>query len=216
MKIAPSIIAADFTKLNSEIKKVEEAGVDLIHLDIMDGIFVPNITFGPMIVAAISKMTKLELDAHLMIVKPEKYFARFIECGAKWLSFHIETVKDVKKSIDFLKKKECHPGIAVNPETSLKRVLKYIDKLDYLLIMTVHPGFYGQKFIPEVLKKIEQARDFIDKHRLRCLIQVDGGINVENAPIVARAGADILVAGAGIFKTKDYKKVIRVLRCSRI
>lgn len=216
MKIAPSIIAADFTKLQKEIKKIEQAGADLIHLDIMDGVFVPNITFGPMIVEAINKMTVLELDAHLMIIKPEKYYDRFIECGAKWISFHIETVPDVPKSIEFLKKKKCHSGIAINPETPLKKVIKYIDKLDYLLIMTVHPGFYGQKFIPGVLKKIEEARNFIDRNRLRCLIQVDGGINGENASIIARAGADILVAGAGVFKAKDYKKVIRDLRCSRI
>ncbi|MEO0095234.1 MAG: ribulose-phosphate 3-epimerase [candidate division WOR-3 bacterium] len=216
MKIAPSIIAADFTKLNIEIKKIEKAGADLIHLDIMDGVFVPNITFGPMIVEAINRITDLELDAHLMIVNPEKYYERFIDCGAEWISFHIETVTDVKKNIDFLKKKKCHPGIAINPETPLQRILRYIDKLDYLLIMTVHPGFYGQKFIPEVLKKIEQARNFIDRNRLHCLIQVDGGINGENASIIARAGADILVAGAGVFKTKDYKKAIRDLRCSRI
>lgn len=216
MKIAPSIIAADFTKLKNEIKKIEEAGADLIHLDIMDGVFVPNITFGPMIVEAIRRMTRIELDAHLMIVNPEKYYERFIESGAKWISFHIETVPDVKKSIDFLKKKKCHPGIAVNPETPLKMVMKYIEKIDYLLIMTVHPGFYGQKFIPEVLSKIEEARNFIDKNCLKCLIQVDGGINGENASIVAHAGADILVAGAGIFKTKDYKKAIRDMKCSRI
>ncbi|MEO0129544.1 MAG: ribulose-phosphate 3-epimerase [candidate division WOR-3 bacterium] len=216
MKIAPSIIAADFTRLKNEIKMIEQAGADLIHLDIMDGVFVPNITFGPMIVEAINKMTKLELDAHLMIVNPEKYYERFIECGTKWISFHIETVCNVKESINFLKKKKCHPGIAINPETPLQKIFKYIDRLDYLLIMTVHPGFYGQKFIPEVLKKIEQARRFIDKNHLRCLIQVDGGINGENASIVARAGADILVAGAGVFKTKNYKKAIRNLKCSRI
>ncbi|MCX7994191.1 MAG: ribulose-phosphate 3-epimerase [candidate division WOR-3 bacterium] len=215
MKIAPSIIAADFTRLRSEIKKVENAGADLIHLDIMDGVFVPNITFGPMIVEAINRMTELELDAHLMIVNPENYYERFIESGADWISFHIETVADVKKSIKFLKEKKCRAGIAINPETPLKKVLKFIEELDYLLIMSVHPGFYGQKFIPEVLKKIEQAREYIDKNNYKCLVQVDGGINGDNAGRVARSGADILVAGAGVFKTRDYKKAIRSLKCSR-
>ncbi|MGB9721302.1 MAG: ribulose-phosphate 3-epimerase [bacterium] len=216
MKIAPSIIAADFTKLKNEIEKIEKAGADLIHLDIMDGVFVPNITFGPMIVEAIYRMTDLELDAHLMIVNPEKYFARFIQAGALWISFHIETVTNVKKCIKIIKEKKCRAGIAVNPEISLRKILPFVKDLDFLLIMTVHPGFYGQKFIPEVLKKIEQARNFVDKNRLHCLIQVDGGINGENARIVKQAGADILVAGAGVFKTKDYKKAIENLRCSRI
>ncbi|MEO0182783.1 MAG: ribulose-phosphate 3-epimerase, partial [candidate division WOR-3 bacterium] len=213
MKIAPSIIAADFTRLKLEIKKVEKAGADLIHLDIMDGVFVPNITFGPMIVEAINNLTALELDAHLMIVHPEKYFQRFIEAGADWISFHIETVSDVKKSIKMIKSKRCRVGIALNPETPLTRVLKFIEELDYLLIMSVNPGFYGQKFRPEVLKKISRARDYIDKKRFKCLIQVDGGINGENAGDIRRAGADILVAGAGIFKTGDYKKALRDLRC---
>ncbi len=216
MKIAPSIIAADFTKFSQEIRAVERAGADMIHLDIMDGLFVPNITFGPMIVQAIDNMTSLELDAHLMIIKPEKYFARFIETGADWISFHIETVSDVKTSIKFIKKNRCRAGIAINPETPLKRVFPYIEELDFLLIMTVHPGFYGQKFIPEVLKKIEKARALIDKNNLECLIQVDGGINGENARIVAQAGADILVAGAGVFKATDYKKAIKQLKCSSI
>lgn len=216
MKIAPSIIAADFTKFAREIKAVERAGADMIHLDIMDGVFVPNITFGPLIVQAINDMTSLELDAHLMIIKPEKYFSRFIESGADWISFHIETVSSVRASIKFINKNKCRAGIAINPETPLKKVLPYIEELDFLLIMTVHPGFYGQKFIPEVLKKIEKVREFIDKNNFKCLIQVDGGINGENCRIVAKAGADILVAGAGIFKVADYKKAIKQLKCSRI
>ncbi len=216
MKIAPSIIAADFVKLQKEIKLIEKARVDMIHLDIMDGVFVPNITFGPMIVEAINRMTLIEIDAHLMIVDPQKYSAQFIESGADWISFHIETVKDVKACIKFIKRNKCRAGIALNPETPLKKIMRYIGDLDYVLIMTVHPGFYGQKFIPEVLRKIEQARKFIDKNRLNCLIQVDGGINGKNAGLVAQAGADILVAGAGIFRTADYNKAVKELRCSRI
>lgn len=216
MKIAPSIIAADFTKLSREIKAVERASADMLHLDIMDGVFVPNITFGPMIVQAIRNISRLELDAHLMVIKPEKYFSQFIENGVKWLSFHIETVSSPKASIKFIKRNNCRAGLAVNPEIPLKSVLPYLEELDFLLIMTVHPGFYGQKFISQVLKKIKKAREFIDENNLQCLIQVDGGINGENARIVAQAGADILVAGAGIFKASDYKKAIRQLKCSRI
>ncbi|MGQ9817988.1 MAG: ribulose-phosphate 3-epimerase [bacterium] len=216
MKIAPSIIAADFTKLSREIRAVERAGADMLHLDIMDGVFVSNITFGPMIVQAIRNISRLELDAHLMIIKPERYFSRFIENGVKWLSFHIETVSSAKASIKFIKRNNCRVGLAVNPETPLKSIFPFVEELDFLLIMTVHPGFYGQKFISSVLRKIKKAREFIDKNNLQCLIQVDGGINGKNARIVAQAGADILVAGAGIFKAPNYKKAIRQLRCSRI
>ncbi len=216
MKIAPSIIAADFAKLQKELRSIEKAKVDMIHLDIMDGVFVPNITFGPMIVEAIDRMTFLDIDAHLMIVDPQKYFARFIESGTDWISFHIETVRDVRSCIKFIKRNKRHAGIALNPETPLKSVIHYIADLDYLLIMTVHPGFYGQKFIREVLIKIEQARKFIDKNRLKCLIQVDGGINGKNASLLSRAGADILVAGAGIFRTPDYRKAVEELKCFRI
>lgn len=216
MKIAPSIIAADFTKLSREIRAVERAGGDMLHLDIMDGVFVPNITFGPMIVQAIKNISSLELDAHLMIIRPEKYFSRFIANGVKWLSFHIETVSSAKASIRFIKKNNCRAGLAVNPETPLKSVFPYLEELNFLLIMTVHPGFYGQTFISAVLKKIKKAREIIEKNNLQCLIQVDGGINGKNARVVAQAGADILVAGAAIFKASNYKKAIRQLRCSRI
>ena len=216
MKVAPSIIAARFSEFQKEITKVETAGADLLHLDVMDGVFVPNITFGPMVVEAIKEVSTVELDAHLMIVKPEKYLEQFIDAGLDWVSFHLEATEEADECIDYIKKRDARAGLAINPPTSLADVQEYIEKLDYLLVMTVNPGFYGQKFIDDVLKKIEEARDWITKRNLDCLIEVDGGINAVNAPRVCRAGADIVVAGAGIFKTGDYAKAIKELRCSKV
>ena len=215
MKVAPSIIAAKFSEFQKEIAAVERAGADLLHLDVMDGVFVPNITFGPMVVQAINEVSKIELDAHLMIVKPEKYLKQFIDAGLDWISFHLEATDSADECIRYIKGREVKAGLAINPPTPLAAVQGYIEGLDYLLIMTVNPGFYGQKFIEDVLTKIEQTRNYIAKKKLNCLIQVDGGINSENARRVCEAGADMVVAGAGIFKTGDYAKAIAELRCSR-
>ena len=215
MKVAPSIIAAKFSEFQKEIVAVEKAGADLLHLDVMDGVFVPNITFGPMVVAAIKDVSAVELDAHLMITKPEKYLEQFIDAGLDWVSFHLEATDQAEECIEYIQGRKAKAGLAINPATPLDDVLGYIDKLDYLLIMTVNPGFYGQKFIEEVLGKIEKAREYVTKKGLDCLIQVDGGINATNALQVCRAGADIVVAGAGIFKTDDYAQAIEELRCSK-
>ncbi|MGD9378932.1 MAG: ribulose-phosphate 3-epimerase [candidate division WOR-3 bacterium] len=213
MKVAPSIIAAKFSEFQKEIAAVERAGADLLHLDVMDGVFVPNITFGPMVVAAINDVSTVELDAHLMIAKPEKYLEQFIDAGLEWISFHLEATDKAEQCIEYIQRRKVKAGLAINPPTPLDEVRHYIERLDYLLIMTVNPGFYGQKFIEEVLRKIEDAREYITKKGLDCLIQVDGGINAANALQVCRAGADIVVAGAGIFKTDDYAKAIEELRC---
>lgn len=215
MKVAPSIIAAEFSEFQQELKKVEQAGADLLHLDVMDGVFVPNITFGPMVVKAISELTQLELDAHLMIVKPESYLRQFIEAGLSWLSFHAEATDKPTHCIEYIQGQNVNAGLAINPGTPFGDVKGFIDRLDYLLIMTVNPGFYGQKFMAEILPKIEEAKDFVVKHGLRCKIEVDGGINSVNAAQICRAGADIIVAGAGIFKASDYAKAIEDLRCSK-
>ncbi|MCK4940597.1 ribulose-phosphate 3-epimerase [candidate division WOR-3 bacterium] len=215
MKVAPSIIAAQFTGFQKEIAEVETAGADLLHLDVMDGVFVRNITFGPMIVEAISKISTVELDAHLMIIKPENYLRQFIDAGLNWLSFHCEATEKTDECIAYIQERKMRAGLAINPPTRFDEVKKYVEKLDYLLIMTVNPGFYGQKFITEVLQKIGEAKDWITKQKLRCLIEVDGGINSTNASLVCQAGADIVVAGAGIFKADNYKKAIEELRCSK-
>jgi len=214
VRVAPSVIAADFTRYQEEIKKIVDAGIDLLHLDVMDGVFVPNITFGPMIVEAINALTEVELDAHLMIVKPEKYMRQFIDAGVDWLSFHAEATDQTHTIIDYIHERGIHAGLAVNPETPFESVKKYMEKLDYLLIMTVNPGFYGQKFMSDVLHKIEAVKKHIETQGLDCLIEVDGGINVSNVDLVNKAGADMVVAGAGVFKADDHREAISRLQCS--
>ena len=216
MRVAPSIIAANFTKFQEEIKRVEKANADFLHLDVMDGVFVPNITFGPLIVKAINEITDMELDVHLMIVKPEKYLRQFIEAGADWISFHAEATETTDECIEIIREQNKKVGLAISPPTPFDRVKKYVDKLDFILIMTVNPGFYGQKFLPEILKKIEQTKDWIVTHKPDCLIQVDGGINSRNVVELDRAGVDIVVAGAAVFKSDDYKKAIKDLKCLKV
>ena len=163
MRVAPSVIAANFSKFQEEIKKVEKAGADLLHLDIMDGVFVPNITFGPMIVEAINIITEIELDAHLMIIHPEKYLGFFIDAGADWISCHVEATDKTDECITFIKNRNKKVGFVINPGTQFRSVTEYLGRLDFLLIMSVNPGFYGQKFIPDVLYKIEEAKNYIVK-----------------------------------------------------
>ena len=212
VKIAPSILSADFGNLQKEIRDLEDAGADLLHLDIMDGHFVPNITFGPMVVSAIDKMTSLILDVHLMIDKPENYLERFVQSGADWITFHWESTKNHEQLISRARGFGVRVGCSLRPRTPFQSVRKIMGDLDLLLLMTVNPGFGGQDFLTEVLPKISQARKFIQENNLKALIQVDGGINSETSRLVQQAGADILVAGEAIFRKNNYKEAMDQIR----
>jgi len=205
--VAPSILSADFSRLKEEVTDVERGGSDLIHVDVMDGQFVPNLTIGPCVVQSIRKSTRLPLDVHLMIVEPIRYLREFRDAGADLITVHVEATKDLKKTISYLRKTGAKVGLSLRPRTPVSRLYPYLKDIDLVLIMTVEPGFGGQKFMEPMLDKIRDLRP-----RFSGLISVDGGINPETARIAREAGADILVAGSSIFKEKDRKKAIRLLR----
>jgi ribulose-phosphate 3-epimerase len=209
IKVAPSILSADFSKLALEVKKVEAAGADLLHVDIMDGHFVPNITIGPVVVKYIRKTTSLPLDVHLMIENPAKYIGAFIEAGSDMITVHIETLnlKELAAIAGELKKKKVKLGISLNPATPLAKIRKALPLVDFVLVMSVNPGFGGQAFIPSALGKIRQLRAIFKKD-----IAVDGGINNITGRLVRQAGANILAAGSYIFGAKNTKKAINSLR----
>jgi len=215
MMIAPSLLSADFANLGKEVSAITEAGADLIHFDVMDGHFVPNITFGPMILAAIRKYTALPFEAHLMISHPQKYWKQFSDSGADIIGFHIEA--DVKHTelVDKIHKAGKKVCIVVNPPTDIKTIEKLLPDVDIVLVMTVNPGFGGQKFISSNLKKIEWLDQQRKTKNFKFLIEVDGGINYETAPLVKRAGTDIIVAGSFIFGSKNYAETIKNLRCCK-
>ncbi|MEK6776452.1 MAG: ribulose-phosphate 3-epimerase [bacterium] len=212
VKIAPSILSSDFVRLGEEIRAVEEAGAEYIHVDVMDGHFVPNITIGPLVVKAIRKVTRLPLDVHLMISDPSKYIPEFVEAGADILTIHAEACVHLHRAIQQIRDLKIKAGVALNPHQPLN-VIEYVLKdLDQVLIMSVNPGFGGQSFIEAVLPKISLLKEMVKSKGLNLSIEVDGGVKVENAGKIARAGADILVAGSAIFGTKDYKETIRRFR----
>ncbi len=212
IKIAPSILAADFSHLSEEISAVEKAGADYIHVDVMDGHFVPNITVGPMIVQTLAKLTSLPLDVHLMVNNPEALLSVFIKAGAKILTVHLEACLHLHRTLTEIRKMGRQAGVSLNPTTPLCLLEPALDYVDLVLIMTVNPGFGGQKFIPSLLPKIAQARELLDKRSSPAELEVDGGIKVSNIGLVAKAGADVIVSGSGIFQTPDYQATIATMR----
>ncbi len=207
--ISPSILAADFSRLGDEIKNVAAAGADWIHLDIMDGHFVPNLTMGPALVKHIRGATKLPFDCHLMVEHPENFFEPFAKAGCDWISFHVE-VGNTADHIAAIKKLGCKAGLVINPPTKIDKVLPYLMHVDYVLVMTVNPGYAGQEMIKECIDKIGMLKAWRDAQKLNFLIEVDGGINVDTIHLVS--SADVFVAGNGIFKTPDYSVTIKKLR----
>jgi ribulose-phosphate 3-epimerase len=211
-KLAPSILDADFTCLERELRKIESGGADLIHLDIMDGNFVPNISFGPKIVESIKSKTSLPLEVHLMVEKPENHIKSFINAGGDIIIVHYETSKHLDRLIQTINEADVKSGIALNPATSLSVIEYLIDKIDILLLMTVNPGFGGQKFIPEMFTKIGKARKIIDSQKKSISLAVDGGINLDNISNVVKAGVDIIVVGQIIFKSANPVMTTRKIK----
>jgi len=211
-KLAPSILAADFLKLGEEIQAAEAAGADMLHIDIMDGHFVPNITIGPSIVQSIRKITSLPLDVHLMIEEPDKYLGDFIKAGADYLTVHYEASVHLHRTVQWIKESGIKAGVSLNPATSVWNLEHILPYTDIALLMSVNPGFGGQEFIPEVIEKIKILKKLLREKGLSTLIEVDGGVKLENAPEIISAGADILVMGSAFFNSKDYGTVIKQFR----
>ncbi len=214
IKISPSILSADFSQLGNEIKKLEKGGADMIHVDVMDGHFVPNLTIGPPVIKSLRKYTNLPFDVHLMISPVHKYIKNFAEAGANIITIHPEATENLQESIKHIKSFDKKAGVSLNPDTKLTVIEKYLDQIDLVLIMSVFPGFGGQKFMPEVVEKIKNLKKIKEEKKLNFDIEVDGGINFKNNKIVINAGADILVSGTTIFKENngDIKKNIDCLK----
>ena len=210
--IAPSILSADFARLGDEIKAVEAAGADWIHADVMDGHFVPNITFGPLIVEAVRRVTTLPIDVHLMIENPDDYITAFAKAGATYISVQVESCVHLNRSVQLIRECGAKPGVVLNPSTPLQSVDWILEYVDYVLVMSVNPGFGGQAFIPNSLDKIKELRRMIHNRKLSTLIEIDGGVNEKTISAVADAGTDIFVAGSAIFGSRDYKETIGSFR----
>ena len=212
IRIAPSILSADFMRLGDEIRAAEEAGAELVHVDVMDGHFVPNITIGPMFVEGIRKITKLPIDVHLMISDPDKYAHDFASAGSDYITVHAEATMHLHRSVQCIKEEGVKAGVSLNPATPLCSLDYILSDIELVLIMSVNPGFGGQKFIPSALEKIRRLKDTITERNLSVLIEVDGGVKIENAAKITRAGADILVMGSAFFGSGDYSAFIKKLR----
>jgi ribulose-phosphate 3-epimerase len=211
--VAPSILSADFARLGDEVRAIEAAGADLVHVDVMDGRFVPNITIGPLVVEALKKVTSLPLDVHLMIVEPEKYIGDFVKAGAATVTVHVETCPHLHRTLQQIRSAGAKPGVTLNPSTPASALAEILTEVDQVLVMSVNPGFGGQSFIPGAVDKVRTLREMLDaKGRQDVVIEVDGGINADTARQVVAAGARMLVAGNHVFRSKDYKAAISSLR----
>lgn len=207
-KIAPSILSADFSRLGEETLLVENSGADLIHIDVMDGHFVPNITIGPAIVSSLRKVTDLPFDVHLMIENPEKFIEAFAAAGSDMITVHVEAADHLHRTVALIKERGIKAGVSLNPATPLSMIEQVIEDVDMLLLMTVNPGFGGQKFIENMLPKIKKARDVINSIAPGVLLEVDGGVTLDNIKTIAEAGTDIFVAGSSVFGSADYRETI--------
>jgi ribulose-phosphate 3-epimerase len=211
-KIAPSILSADFVRLGEEVRQIEQAGADLIHFDVMDGHFVPNLSFGIPVLESVRKITSLPLDVHLMIENPERYLEQFVHAGANSISVHAEVCEYIPAIADRMRRLGIRASVAINPETEPTRVLDAAAHLDMILVMSVHPGFGGQGFIPEAIGKVAAIHRQLERQGLEVDLEIDGGIKIENIGSVAKAGANIFVSGSGIFGHSNYGDIIRQMR----
>ncbi len=212
IKISPSMLSCDFSKIGDEAEKIANSGADMLHLDVMDGHFVPNITFGPPVIKSIRKRTDIVFDVHLMISEPLKYIEDFIRAGADIITFHVECESDIIETIEKIKSLSCKVGLSVKPGTPVEKVFPYLDDIDMVLVMTVEPGFGGQSFMGDMCEKIVTLRKKLDEIGKTTDIQVDGGINEETVCLVAKAGANVIVAGSSVFNSDSYEKAISSLR----
>jgi ribulose-phosphate 3-epimerase len=212
VRIAPSILSADFGRLADEVRAITDAGADYVHVDVMDGRFVPNLTIGPVVVSAIRKATKLPLDVHLMIEDPDRYIDDFAKAGADLIGVHVEACRHLHRVVQQIRSAGKRPSVTLNPHTPIELVRHVLEDVDQVLIMSVNPGFGGQSFIPNVLPKVRALRDEITQRKLKVDIEIDGGIKADNAAEVAHAGANVLVAGTAVFGAKDYAQAIAAIR----
>ncbi len=210
--IAPSILSADFSRLGEEIKAVEQGGADWVHIDVMDGHFVPNITIGPLIVKAAKKVTAMPLDVHLMIENPDLFLDEFIDAGADYLTVHVEACPHLQRTLSYIRQKGIKSGVSLNPATPLSTLEHVLPDLDMVLLMSVNPGFGGQSFVPQVMDKIADLRTVLDSFSKKIILHVDGGIKVDNIAEVSAAGADAFVSGSAIYGTEDYAQTISMMR----
>lgn len=214
--VAPSILAGDFSDMGKQVRQIEQAGAEWLHVDVMDGHFVPNLTIGPVVVKSLRPVTNMIFDVHLMIEEPEKYAEAFIKAGGNVISFHCETRQDTKALIDTIHGLGAKAGLAIKPKTPMDVILPYLGILDVVIVMTVEPGFAGQKFMPEVLPKLKELKKNVDENPQEIIIQVDGGVNIDNAALIVDAGADCLVGGASVFSGPDPGQAVKDIKRAAI